>query len=236
MTWKVVLIVAVLVAFAAAVVPTSNNPEPIKRGLDLKGGTHLVMRVNVGDAIRLETDQAAEAMKHQAVKNNLPMPTTRRTDDSTFVLNAGNVGTAEYERIAKDYIPAFDMTRLPDGSLQYRMKPSSSSTLQRDTISHSIETIRNRVDALGVTEPIIAPEGGNRIVIQLPGVDDPARVKDIIKTTAQLQFRMVEGQTASDPKVVITVPTRRRAGCTAPGVARRQAVMAAAPCSWSAMP
>ena len=61
MTWKVVLIAIVLVAFAAAIVPTSNNPEPIKRGLDLKGGTHLVMRVNVGDAVRLETDQAAGA-------------------------------------------------------------------------------------------------------------------------------------------------------------------------------
>ena len=56
--WKIVLILAVLVGFTAAVIPTKNTPEPIKRGLDLKGGTHLVMRVNVGDATRLEVDQA----------------------------------------------------------------------------------------------------------------------------------------------------------------------------------
>src|SRR5207253_788138 len=85
MMWKVVLIVAVLVAFAAAVVPTSNNPEPIRRGLDLKGGTHLVMRVNVGDAVRLETDQAMESLKNQSIKNSLPPLTARRTDDATFV-------------------------------------------------------------------------------------------------------------------------------------------------------
>ena len=205
MTWKVVLIVAVLVGFIAAVVPTSNNPEPIRRGLDLKGGTHLVMRVNVGDALRLEVDQAMEAMKNQSVKNTLPMPTARRVNDSTFVLiPPAGVGTPDYEKIAKDYIPAFEMTRTPDGSLQFAMKAMNVSQLERDTITHSIETIRNRVDALGVTEPIIAPEGGNRIVIQLPGVDDPARVKDIIKTTAQLQFRLVEGNPASDPKVVLS--------------------------------
>ena len=85
----------------------------------------------------------------------------------------------------------------------FKMKPQALSALERDTIEHSVETIRNRVDALGVTEPLIAPEGGNRIVIQLPGVDDPARVKDIIKTTAQLQFRLVEGEPSSDPKTIM---------------------------------
>src|SRR5207244_9156274 len=79
--WKIVLILAVLIGFSAAVVPTKNNPEPIKRGLDLKGGTHLVMRVNVGDATRIEVDQAMEGLKAQAKKNNLPIPTTRRVDD-----------------------------------------------------------------------------------------------------------------------------------------------------------
>ena len=204
MLWRVVLILIVLVAFAAAVVPTSSNPEPIRRGLDLKGGTHLNMRVNVGDAVRLETDQGMETLKNQAIKNNLPTPASRRIDDATFVatLPAG-INSADYERIAKDYIPTFDLSRTPDGAMQFRMKGTARTVLERDTVTHAIETIRNRVDALGVTEPIIAPESGNRIVIQLPGVDDPARVKDIIKTTAQLQFRLVEGNPASDQNVVL---------------------------------
>jgi preprotein translocase subunit SecD len=69
-------------------------------------------------------------------------------------------------------------------------------------VEQAVEAIRRRVDALGVTEPIIVPEAEDRIVIQLPGVDDPARVKDIIKTTAQLQFRIVEGTTGSTAQQV----------------------------------
>jgi len=202
--WKIVLILAVLIGFSAAVVPTKNNPEPIKRGLDLKGGTHLVMRVNVGDAARVEVDQAMETIKAQAKKSNLPLPTTRRTDDLTFVAAPpAGISTADYERIAKDYLPSFDMSRTPDGAMQFKMKSLSFTTLERDTIDHAVETIRNRVDELGVTEPLIAPESGNRIVIQLPGVDDPARVKDIIKTTAQLQFRIVEGSPAATAEATL---------------------------------
>src|SRR5947199_3492859 len=99
------------------------------------------------------------------------------------------------------------MWRMPEAAMQFRMKTASQTIIERDTIDRAVETIRNRVDALGVTEPIIAAESGNRIVIQLPGVDDPARVKDIIKTTAQLQFRLVEGSAASTPDAALaTVP------------------------------
>jgi preprotein translocase subunit SecD len=201
--WKVGLIVAVLVLFSAGLIPTKNNPEPIRRGLDLKGGTHLVMRVNIGDAMRLEVDQAMEMLKTQAVNNKLPTPTVRRTSDSSFVaVPPAGVSTAEYERIGKDYLVTFDQSHAADGSLVFRMKPAAITQLRHDTVSQAVETIDNRVNALGVTEPIIAPQGEDRIVIQLPGVDDPARVKDIIKTTAQLQFRMVEGNPAADPKTV----------------------------------
>ena len=201
---KVGLIGFILVLFAIRNIPTKAEPEPIKRGLDLKGGTHLVMRVNVGDAVRLETDQAAEMFKSQATKNNLPAPTTRRVDDLTFsAVTPAGVPTTEYERLAKDYLPAFDMSRNAEGAMVFKMKAANASSIERDTIDHAVETIRNRVDALGVTEPIIVPESDNRIVIQLPGVDDPARVKDIIKTTAQLQFRLVEGTPAADDKTAL---------------------------------
>jgi preprotein translocase subunit SecD len=202
--WKIVLIVAVLIAFTVPIIPTKSNPEPIHRGLDLKGGTHLVMRVNVGDATRLEVDQAMEAIKAQSAKQNLPAPSVRRVNDSSFVVAPPNgVTTADYERVAKDYVPSFDVGRTAEGALLFKMKPAALAVLERDTIEHSVETIRNRVDALGVTEPIIVPERGNRIVIQLPGVDDPARVKDIIKTTAVLQFRLVEGEPSTDPKTIM---------------------------------
>jgi preprotein translocase subunit SecD len=196
------LILAVMIVFVVAIIPTKNNPEPIRRGLDLKGGTHLVMRVNVGDATRLEVDQAMELLKSQATKNAIPVPTVKRIDDFTFgAVPGAGAGTADLERIGKDFLGSFDVTRAADGSLVFKLKQASIVALEKDTIAQAVETIRNRIDALGVTEPIIAPEGLDRIVIQLPGVDDPARVKDIIKTTAQLQFRIVESS-AADAKVL----------------------------------
>ena len=206
--WKVGLILGVTALFAFALIPTKNTPEPLHLGLDLKGGTFLSMRVNLGDATRLEVDQAMEMLKTQATNNKLPMPTVRRTSDVAFVAAPpAGVPTADYERIAKDYLGNFDVARNGDGSLRFAMKPQAIAQLKRDTITQAVETIDNRVNALGVTEPIIAPQGEDRIVIQLPGVDDPARVKDIIKTTALLQFRMVEGASGPDEKSALaTVP------------------------------
>ena len=195
--WKVVLILAVLVVFTVAIIPTKNNPEPIRRGLDLKGGIHLVMKVNVNEAMRLEVDQAMNTLRSQAASQSLPAPTSRRISDTAFVatLPAG-VSTASYERIGADFLPSFEVARGAGNDLRYTLKTTAAKDLQRDTVEQAVEAIDRRVNALGVTEPIIVPEGEDRIVIQLPGVDDPARVKDIIKTTAQLQFRLAEGGTA----------------------------------------
>ena len=194
--WKVVLLLAVLVVFTAAIIPTKNNPQPIRRGLDLKGGIQLVMQVNVNEATRLEVDQAINSMRGQATAQNLPVPTMARQGDTAFTLvPPAGTPTAAYERIAQDFLPAFGVERSGNG-LRLTMKPQAAQDLSRDTVDQAVEAIRRRVDALGVAEPVIVPEGDDRINIQLPGVDDPARVKDIIKTTAQLQFRIVEGATA----------------------------------------
>jgi preprotein translocase subunit SecD len=200
--WKIALILAVLVVFTVAIIPTKNNPEPIKRGLDLKGGIQLVMRVNVNEATRLEVDQAMNSMRGQVTSQNVPAPTLRRISDLAFLVTPPAGGsTADYERIARDFLPSFEVTRV-GSDLRLTIKPQSAKELQRDTVDQAVEAIRRRVDALGVAEPIIVPEGEDRISIQLPGVDDPARVKDIIKTTAQLQFRIVEGSTASSAQAV----------------------------------
>ncbi len=200
--WKIALILAVLVVFTVAIIPTKNNPEPLKRGLDLKGGIHLVMQVNVNEAARLEVDQAINTLKQQAEAQSIPAPTGRRVSDTAFVatLPAG-VSTAPYERIGTDFLPTFELTRAAN-ELRFTMKPQAVKDLGRDTVEQAKEAIDRRVNALGVTEPIIVPEGEDRIVIQLPGVDDPARVKDIIKTTAQLQFRIVEGGTGPTAEAV----------------------------------
>ena len=200
--WKIALILGVLVVFTVAIIPTSKNPQPIRRGLDLKGGIHLVMKVNVNEALRLEVDQAMNSLRTQSTARNLPVPATRRTSDAAFVATPpAGVGTAEYERIANDFLPSFEVSRTT-GGLTFTLKSTSGTQLARDTVDQAVEAIDRRVNALGVAEPFIAPEGEDRIVIELPGVDDPARVKDIIKTTAQLQFRIVEGNPGQNAQAV----------------------------------
>ena len=76
--WKVVLILAVMAVFTVAIIPTKSNPEPLKRGLDLKGGVQLVMQVNVNEAFRLETDQGINTLKQQAAAQSIPAPAARR--------------------------------------------------------------------------------------------------------------------------------------------------------------
>ncbi len=211
MWWKLVLIAVVIVGFSAAVVPTQKNPEPINLGLDLKGGTHLVMQVNIDDALRTEVDQAAERLKNQARDGNLPAPTTRRIDARSFLAVPPVDGTpGDYENIGKTFLPGFNSSRTAEGVV-FKLKDLEVGALEQQTVAQSVETIRNRVDELGVTEPIVAPSGQDRIVIQLPGVDDPERVKDIIRTTAQLQFRILEGTPAStDQQVLASLPADLR--------------------------
>jgi preprotein translocase subunit SecD len=203
MWWKIVLIVVIVVGFAAAVVPTKKNPEPINLGLDLKGGTHLVMQVNIDDALRTEVDQAAERLKNQARDGNLPAPTTRRLDARSFIaIPPAGSAPADYENIGRTFLPDFDTSRTAEGVV-FSLKSIAITGLEQQTVAQSVETIRNRVDELGVAEPIVAPQGMDRIVVQLPGVDDPERVKEIIRTTAQLQFRILEGTPASNEQQVL---------------------------------
>lgn len=205
MIWKIVLIVAVLIVFTVAIIPTKSDPERIPLGLDLKGGTHLVMQVNTGDALRAEVDQAMERLKSQLTQNSVPSATMRRVADNAFVLTPpAGIQTAQYEKVGHDWLTDYDVSRAPEG-LRFVVKGGAKTNIEDQTVLQAIETIRNRIDALGVTEPIIARQGGlrgSRIVIQLPGVDDPARVKEIIRTTAQLQFRLVEGTAGAEPNAV----------------------------------
>src|SRR5947209_6023646 len=143
---KVGLIVAILVIFTIAIIPTKSNPEPIRRGLDLKGGTHLVMRVNVGDAVKLETDQATEQFKSQATKNSLPVPVTRNVNVSTFqVVPPAGVSPSVYDRLVADYKGQWDVSNTPEGAIELKMKPASVTAIERDTVAHAVETIDNRV-------------------------------------------------------------------------------------------
>jgi preprotein translocase subunit SecD len=187
--WRGLLILG-LVAVALFLV---NPPkDKINLGLDLRGGMHLVLQVHTEDAVRAETDADMETLLQQAEEEELTGLQARRTGDSTFVVSgAGSEAVGTLTGLAERYLPQYGVSR-SDGSLVFEMQGQAVNELRSGAVRQAKQTIMNRVDAFGVTEPVFGETGNYRIVVQLPGVDDPDRVRRLIKNTAFLEFRIVE--------------------------------------------
>ena len=189
--WRGVLIVAaVAVAFASAY----PLDETINRGLDLRGGIHLVLQVEVTDALRSETDRDIESFLDAARDEGLGSASGARISDTAFEISGiGSASDPTVREIATDYLPGWSWNRRGD-RLVFEMTLQNVNAIRELAVVQAEQTIRNRIDAFGVAEPVIQRQGigGTRIVVQLPGVDDPERVKRLIKNTAFLEFRLVD--------------------------------------------
>lgn len=204
---KTAAIVAILLVFLYGIfgIPKGLNGDALKQavlgqihlGLDLTGGTHLILQVMVNDAVNAETDHAVELLKDELQKAKVSFADISKPDPANhpeqidvkgLSLDGGSTLRNIVNDQLKDYDPPAGGT---NGTWVINMKPSAVSDLQRRTVEQSIEAIRNRVDALGVSEPEIQENGMglNQILVQLPNVDDPARVRGIIQSTARLELR-----------------------------------------------
>jgi preprotein translocase subunit SecD len=203
---KTAFIVAVLVVFVYGIfgIPTGGLKQAITNrihlGLDLKGGTHLVLEVHVDEAIASTVDRDAVRLTTDLQAAGIPGVTAARSDASrprTIVVTgipAGKLTDARGVYNGVNY-NTYDVATAADGSTTLTMKESAAKDLATRTVDTSIETIRERVDKLGVTEPVIQKFGlgENQILVELPGVDDPARVEEIIQSTAKLEIHAVAG-------------------------------------------
>ncbi len=187
--WRGILILAVVAAAVYFVVPPK---ERINLGLDLQGGMHLVLQVHTEDALRAETDADMERLSQQAAEKGLGALEPRRVGDSAFEVRGvppaadGTVG-----QIANDFLPGWTWERNGD-RLVFTMTAENRASIRRLSVTQALQTISNRVDEFGVAEPVFAELGNERILVQLPGVDDPDRVRRLIKNTAFLEFRLCE--------------------------------------------
>ncbi len=164
----------------------------IKLGLDLRGGIHLVLQVNTPDALKAERDDAIEQLRTQSRERSFTLGAFEATGPSSFAVNVTpQTDTAKLEEAVRRYLP--DWTASSVGSKwAFQIKDPARRLAEENAVAQAIETIRNRVDEFGVAEPLIAREGSDRILVQLPGVDDPKRVKDLIKNTAFLELKLVD--------------------------------------------
>jgi preprotein translocase subunit SecD len=182
-----------------------NLKHNIRLGLDLKGGSHLVLQVHVQDAIKTEADGAIERMKEDMRKQSIDYTSIDHNDPAT-VEDAKNIEidvkgipatkTTAFRTLIAESFNQWALT--PANATDYRlnMRPSEVVALERDTVERSLQTISNRINQLGLTEPTVQQYGQAgtdfEILVELPGVDDPARVREIMQTTAQLEISDVK--------------------------------------------
>jgi preprotein translocase subunit SecD len=173
--------------------------QRVHLGLDLKGGTHLVLQVVTDDAIRAETDQAIESLRQNLQKENIVYRQLTRTASNTLqAVGVDPSKDSDFRRVVNERFTEWDLVstagEVPN-TYTLRLKPTQEQQYRDQSIDQAINTIRNRIDQLGVGETVIQKQGGpteNEILVQLPDVTDPARVKNIMQSTALLELKLVD--------------------------------------------
>jgi len=208
--WKIVFILATVLFFFYGIfgIPKSFTldglaaavTDHIHLGLDLKGGTHLILQVHVNDAINVDAQNAIEVLKQQFRSKKIDYADISQTDpqnnpDRITIKGVQPSSRNDLLSIVKDRLPEYDITGGAQDTWNLSMRPSNLSDMKNRAVSQAIETIRNRIDQLGVSEPTIEEHGLGQyqILVQLPGVDDPGRVKDIMQSTAMLEIKQQLG-------------------------------------------
>jgi preprotein translocase subunit SecD len=195
--WRALAILAVVALSVWGFYPPQQK---VRLGLDLQGGVHLVLRVQTNDALRLDTETTMEQLREAAEAKGLANLTFSPVDPTRFRVEGIPQGQdAAFREAAVDVETRFNRESGTGGSYGFVMKPNLIVQLREDAVEQALQTIERRVNELGVAEPIVARTGaaGDQIMVQLPGVKDPQRAKDIIRSTALLELKLVEDGPAS---------------------------------------
>jgi preprotein translocase subunit SecD len=188
--WKLLTIVGVLALSTWAFMPPQ---EKVRLGLDLKGGVHLVMRVQTDDALRVETEATADRLREALRTANIPVGGVAVAAPNEFrVTGVPPAQDAQFRQALVDVDLMYDRTQSV-ADYTFRLKPNVVNQLRDETVTQALQTIERRVNELGVAEPVVARHSGNdQILVQLPGVTDVNRAKEIIRSTALLELKLVE--------------------------------------------
>ncbi|HEV2397831.1 MAG TPA: protein translocase subunit SecD [Candidatus Sulfotelmatobacter sp.] len=206
--WKALFIIGTMLFFLFGIfgIPKSLTLDGLSTaildhihlGLDLKGGTHLILQVHVNDAINVDAQNAIEVLKdqfrtHKIQYTDITQPDPQNNPDHIVLKGVPADARSDLRNIVSDRLPEYDLASGADNSWTLSMKPSNLADLKNRAVSQAISTIRNRIDALGVSEPTIQEHGLGQyqILVQLPDVDDPGRVKEIMQNTAMLEIKQV---------------------------------------------
>ena len=213
-TFKTLLITGVIIAAIVCLLPTFFNSWPHKKinlGLDLQGGMHLLLEVQNIKAVEAEIERTIQEIKKELRKKGIKhLGISRLKDNSILAKLQNGENKSKFETVlSKDFENL--ITKRPEtnaGIITFHLTlpEKEIDTLKKMATAQALETIRNRIDEFGVSEPDIRIQGDNRILIQLPGIKDPKRAKDLIGKTAQLTFQLVDDDADVDAAINGTPP------------------------------
>ncbi|MDN7129918.1 protein translocase subunit SecD [Pseudidiomarina sp. 1APR75-15] len=180
---------------------------PMKLGLDLRGGVHFLMEVDMNEAMRKILGQMRDTVRTELRDERIRYTGVERSGNSIIV----TLRTAEDYQAAESYLDGLydGYTLLEDEAarkLTLRMTDTKVQETKDYAISQNVTILRNRVNELGVAEPLVQRQGADRIVVQLPGVQDTARAKEILGATATLEFRLVDNENSVREAEIGRVP------------------------------
>ena len=204
--WKLLGIVGVIALCVWMIYPPSQT---VRLGLDLKGGVHLVLRVQTDDALRLETETAMDRIREEMVKGGAASVTATATSVTEFQIGGVTPDhDAQLRQTATEVEQTYDRDAGVNGTYTFKMKPNITNQLRQETVDQAIRTIERRVNELGVAEPVVARQSSqgaeDQIVVQLPGVTDVSHAKEIIRSTSLLELKLVEQGPVSSQEQLMT--------------------------------
>ena len=174
---------------------TSLNANPMYLGLDLRGGVHFMLQVDMKAALTKRAESLAGDIRLSLREKNIRHSGIARNGEAIEIRFGDSAALASAKNLILDQIPDLQMVETPDGTdykLTATIKPEAARRIQDQALKQNMVTLHNRINELGVAEPVIQQQGIDRIVVQLPGVQDTAKAKDILGRTATLEMRLVE--------------------------------------------
>jgi preprotein translocase subunit SecD len=206
------IIVAVLLIFIYGIFFGTNLPrraslktlltDNIHLGLDLQGGTHLVLQVHVAEAVNSATDRDVQALNAALAATGATASKIDAAHPETITISGGSTTqqSAIHDVISGVEYANYDVSSAPNGGYAMTLKQSAIRDIKERTLDTSIETITERIDSLGTYEPHVGKYGlgDDQIVLELPGISDPAKVQKLIEATPKLEIHAIVGQPYQD--------------------------------------
>jgi preprotein translocase subunit SecD len=224
---RLMLVVSIMVVSVICVLP-SHQPwyqalpgwaksllpnKGITLGLDLQGGIHMVMEVDEDRAVEIAVDRSVTSLQDVLVDKKIPVESVTRTGPTRITMQFQDAQLKEQIQKLIDEFPSFTETESAESAntVVWDLRETEAKRIKDSAINQALETIRNRIDQFGVAEPLVQRQGLKQIVVQLPGVKDPKRAKDLIKETALLEFKMLDEENQMKMDLPARIPKDKEA-------------------------